>query len=110
MLFFVRADLEDQPPMPREQYLGRLASTWELIKQLEGSGKVLAGGAFVGERGGCVIADVESNEELADMLNRLPLSQYLEWEVTPMIPAERALESAKWAMQQLSQTKAARTN
>ncbi len=78
------------------------ASTWELIKQLENSGKVVAGGAFVGQRAGCVIADVESNEELADLLNRLPLVAYLEWEVVPLIPAERALESAKWALQQLA--------
>ena len=60
-----------------------------------------AGGAFVGQRAGCVIADVQSHEELSEMLNRLPLSGYLEWEVVPMIPAEHALESAKWALQEL---------
>jgi muconolactone delta-isomerase len=73
-----------------------------VIKQLENNGKVVAGGALVGQRAGVVIVDVESNEELADLLNRLPLSAYLEWEVVPMIPADRALESAKWALQQLS--------
>jgi muconolactone delta-isomerase len=79
-----------------------MASTWQVIRQLEGSGKVLAGGAFIGQRAGRVILDVESNEELADLLNRLPLSAYLDWEVVPLITAERALESAKWALQQLS--------
>ena len=79
-----------------------MASTWQVIKQLENNGKVVAGGALVGQRAGVVIVDVESNEELADLLNRLPLSAYLEWEVVPMIPADRALESAKWALQQLS--------
>ena len=88
--------------MPREQYLGMIASTWQLIKQLEEHGKVLAGGAFIGQRAGCVILDVDSNEELSDLLNRLPLSAYLEWEVVPLIPADRALESAKWALQQIS--------
>jgi len=63
---------------------------------------VVAGGAFIGQRAGCVIADVESNEELAEMLNRLPLFAHLDWEVVPMIPADRALDSAKWALQQLS--------
>ena len=38
----------------------------------------------------------------ADLLNRLPLSSHLHWDVVPLIPAERAPESAKWAMQQLS--------
>jgi muconolactone delta-isomerase len=100
MLFFVRAELQNRPDMPREQWLGRVASTWEVIKQLEANGKVITGGAFIGQRGGCVIADVESNDELAEMLNRLPLSGYLEWEVVPMIPADRALDIAKWALQQ----------
>ena len=102
MLFFVRAELSEQPPMPREQFLGMMASTWQVIKQLENNGKVLAGGALVGQRVGCVIVDVDSNEELADLLNRLPLSAYLTWEVAPMVPAGRALDSAKWALQQLS--------
>ena len=102
MLFFVKAELAEQAPMPREQFLGMMASTWQVIKQLEGSGKVVAGGAFVGQRAGCVIVDVDSNEELADLLNRLPLSAYLDWEVVPLISADRALDSAKWALQQLS--------
>jgi muconolactone delta-isomerase len=102
MLFYVKASLEEQPPMPRDQYLGMVASTWQVIKQLEGNGKVITGGAFVGQRAGCVILDVDSNEELADVLNRLPLSAYLTWDVVPLITADRALESAKWALQQLS--------
>lgn len=102
MLFFVRAELSEQPPMPREQYLGMIASTWQVIKQLEANGKVVTGGAMIGRRAGVVIVDVESNDELFDVLNRLPLSGYLEWEVIPLIPADRALESAKWALQQLN--------
>lgn len=99
MLFFIKAELRGMPPMPREQWLGMTVSTWEVIKQLENSGKVVAGGAFVGQRAGCVIADVASHEELADLLNRLPLFAYLEWEVTPMLPAQSALDGAKWALQ-----------
>lgn len=102
MLFFVKAELSEQPPLPREQYLGMIASTWQAIKQLENNGKVITGGAYIGQRAGCVIVDVESNEELSDILNRIPLSGYLDWEVVPLIPADRALESAKWALQQLS--------
>ncbi len=108
MLFFVKAELRERPPITREQWLGSTAATWEVIKQLENSGKVLAGGAFVGQRAGCVIADVESNEELAELLNRLPVFAYLEWEVLPMIPADKALEAAKWALQQAAPVAAAR--
>jgi muconolactone delta-isomerase len=49
-----------------------------------------------------VIVDVDSNEELSDLLIRLPIAGYLEWEVVPLIPADKALDSAKWALQQLS--------
>lgn len=104
MLFFIKAELQEQPPMPREKFLGMMASTWQTIKQLEENGKVITGGAFVGKRAGCVIVDVDSNEELADLLNRLPLAAYLDWDVVPLIAADRALDSAKWALQQLSLT------
>ena len=67
MLFFVKGSLNEPPPMARDQYLGMVASTWQTIKQLEGNGKVISGGAFVGQRAGCVILDVDSHEELADM-------------------------------------------
>ena len=102
MLFFVKAKLNEAPPMPREQFLGMMASTWQVIKQLENNGKVLAGGAMIGQRAGCVIVDVDSNEELFELLTRLPVAGYMDWEVVPLIPADTALESAKWALQQLS--------
>jgi muconolactone delta-isomerase len=100
VLFFVKAELDEQPPMPREQFLGMMASTWQVIKQLEGNGKVITGGAFVGQRAGCVIVDVDSNEELADLLNRLPLSAYQ----VGGGPVDHGTvpDSAKWALQQLS--------
>ena len=78
-----------------------VASTWEMIKQLESNGKVLAGGAMIGKPAGCVIVDVDSNEELSELLTRLPVAGYMDWEVVPLIPADTALESAKWALQQL---------
>ncbi len=99
MLFYVKASLPDVPPVPRELWLGMVVSTWEVIKQLENDGKVLAGGALIGQRAGLVIADVASNEELAEMLNRLPLSAYLDWDVSPLIPAQQALDAAKWTLQ-----------
>lgn len=102
MLFFIKGELREQQDLPNEKWLGMVASTWQAIKQLENNGKVLAGGAMIGQRAGCVIVDVDSNEELAELLNRLPVAGYLEWEVVPLIPADTALEGAKWALQQLS--------
>jgi muconolactone delta-isomerase len=102
MLFFVKAELEGQVQVPQEKWLGLTASTWQTIKQLEGNGKVIAGGAFVGQRAGCAIVDGDSNEEQADLPNRLPLFAYLKWDVVPLIPAGRALDAAKWALQQVN--------
>ncbi len=106
MLFYVKASLPDVPPVPREMWLGMVVSTWEVIKQLENDGKVKAGGAIIGQRAGLVIADVSSNEELSEMLNRLPLSAYLEWDVKPLVPAQQALEAAKWTLQHTAAARA----
>lgn len=102
MLFYVKGELGGQEELPSEKWLGMVASTWQAIKQLENNGKVLAGGAMIGKRAGCVIVDVDSNEELFELLTRLPVAGYMEWEVVPLIPADKALETAKWALQQLS--------
>ena len=51
---------------------------------------------------GCVIVDVASNEELFELLTRLPIAGYIDWEIVPLIKADTALETAKWALQQLS--------
>ncbi len=101
MLFFIKGELHEQPPIANEKWLGMVASTWEAIKQLENNGKVLAGGAMVGQRAGCVIVDVDSNEELSELMLRLPVAAYMEWEVVPLIPADKALDTAKWALQHL---------
>ena len=101
MLFFIKGELQEQESLPTEKWLGMVASTWEMIKQLESNGKVLAGGAMIGKPAGCVIVDVDSNEELSELLTRLPVAGYMDWEIVPLIPADTALESAKWALQQL---------
>jgi muconolactone delta-isomerase len=96
MLFYVKGELREQESLPPERWLGMVASTWQAIKQLENNGKVLAGGAMIGQRAGCVIVDVTSNEELFELLTRLPVAGYMTWEVVPLIPADTALETAKW--------------
>ncbi len=100
MLFFVKAELVRDSSYDRLRWLGLVASTWEQIKQMEADGHVVAGGAFVGQNAGCVIADVASHEELSELINRLPVSAMVTWSVTPMIPADSALQAAKWALSQ----------
>ena len=81
MLFFVKAELRRDTNYDRTRWLGLVASTWEQIKQMEADGNVVAGGAFVGQSAGCVIADVASHEELSELINRLPVSAMVTWDV-----------------------------
>jgi muconolactone delta-isomerase len=77
-----------------------IASTWESLAQLEKNGKVIAGGSLIGQAAGVVIVDVASHEELSELINRLPISAYLDWEIAPMVPTQSALDAAKWSLQQ----------
>jgi len=51
---------------------------------LEKKKKILAGGLPVGERAFVFIAEASSNEELDQMLRRLPIWGSLDWEVSAL--------------------------
>jgi len=54
---------------------------------------------FAGRKGGCVIWDVESVEELHILISQSPIFPFLETEITPLISIENALESVKSALE-----------
>ena len=56
----------------------------DALTDLESKKTILAGGLPVGERGLAFIIEAPSNEELDDMLQRIPLWGLLTWEVTPL--------------------------
>ncbi len=56
----------------------------------------MAGGVYAGERKGCVILDVASNDEVNRILLALPFWGLLRWTVIPMEGfRERAAEERK---------------
>ena len=59
----------------------------------------MAQGMFAGRKGGCVIWDVESVEELHILISQSPIFPFLETEITPLISIENALESVKSALE-----------
>ena len=61
-------------------------------------GKVVAGGALAGRKGGCGIFDVDSTEELHTLVSQLPMFPFIEWEIIPLNTVEYALELAKQAL------------
>ncbi len=97
MLYFVRAELRQLPPMPREQWMGQVVATWQVLAELERTGAAKGVGALLGKQAGVAIIDVESHEAVAQLIQRLPVSAYLEWEIAPMVSAQQALENARWS-------------
>lgn len=51
---------------------------------LEKSKKIVAGGLPVGDRAFVFIVEAKSNDELDQMLRRIPMWGSLDWEVTPL--------------------------
>ena len=58
-------------------------------------GKVVMHLGFVGRQAGIIIWDVDSNEELMQILCQLPFWPFLEWEIIPAISTETTIESLK---------------
>lgn len=84
MRFMVRMwAIQPMPLKPSE--LAKLAHRqldyWE---RLEGTGKVIFTAPYVGRRARIAIYDVDTMEELFDLINEDPLFPYLEREVVPL--------------------------
>ena len=96
MLFFVRGGpKEDVPRPPREEFLPLVVMEWETVLRQKAEGKVVGVWGFAEGRGGVVIYDVASREELDACLRELPMDPYAVWEVVPLMSAEEALEKTK---------------
>lgn len=95
MLFLVKGEMAGSVSLPAAEWLPIIVRNWEMILQPDEEGKILAGGKFAGRRGECAIFEVESPDELDDLVRHLPLFPFLEWEVIPLRSAEDALASAQ---------------
>lgn len=68
-----------------------ITPTFDALLKLEAEKKILAGGLPLGDRAFVFIADASSNEELDEVLRKLPAWGVLKWQVMPSRapPAER---------------------
>ena len=82
-------------PMPQELLEKALVSTQQMIK-LEKEGIIKFSAVFA-EGGGCMIIDVESNEEVSKLVMSLPTAPFCDVEVRALISNEAALENLKKA-------------
>lgn len=84
-------------PMPKELLEKALVSTKRMI-ELEKEGVIKFSAVFV-EGGGCMIIDVESNEEVSKFVMSLPTVPFCDVEVRALISTEAALENLKKAVE-----------
>ena len=105
MLFYVKGELKGALALPPEQSLELVVKEWETSISYRKQGKILAGGALAGRKGGCGIWNVDSAEELHTLVSQLPLFPFIEWEIIPLFPAEVALEGYKQALASMRASK-----
>jgi muconolactone D-isomerase len=101
MLFYVKGESTGAPPLPPDEVYELVVKEWETIISYQQQGKILAGGALAGRRGGCVIFDVDSIDELHTLISQMPLFAFVEWEIIPLISSEYALAGAKQTLAKL---------
>ena len=82
------------PPDVMKVALDAIPAEIEYHKALVEEGKITAKYAFVGKSEGIAIFDVESNEELNEILAKSPSSLMLSFEAIPLIDFEYAIK--KW--------------
>ncbi len=91
----------NMPPQQAAQLLDTVVvPSLEMLAKWEGEGRI-HGGSFAGRRGGCMIIDAASNEELADLLMTLPFWGLQDWKITPLSSNEAAAKRVREMSQRL---------
>jgi muconolactone delta-isomerase len=92
------------PNMPPQQVAQLLDTvvvpSLEMLAKWERGGRI-HGGSFAGRRGGSMIIDAASNEELADLLMTLPFWGLQDWKITPLSSNEGAAKRVREMSQRL---------
>jgi muconolactone D-isomerase len=81
-------DHSSGPPNISPPQIGQMIDTLvvpslEMLAKWEREGRI-HGGTFAGRRGGCMIIDAASHDEVTDLLTSLPFWGLQEWKITPL--------------------------
>jgi muconolactone delta-isomerase len=91
--------VETGPLLPPEQVIGIIRGavlpSLEALVRMESEGKILGGGAPVGERSAAFIVEADSNDELHGLLQDLPGWGIVKTKVTPLQRFENRLEHTR---------------
>lgn len=89
------------PPQQMAQMLDTVVlPSLDTLAKWEREGRI-HGGSFVGRRGGCMIIEAASNDELADLLVSLPFWGLQDWTITPLSSNEMAAKRVRDMSQRL---------
>lgn len=95
MLFYVirGPKVEGPPPAaPPKEFMELVVKEWQHVIDLMDKGKVAAAYAYIDKPGGFIVCDVESREDLDELLMTLPMHPYSNFQITPLITAPRAIQ------------------
>jgi len=93
MRFMIKHTPKDEVlATPPEEMQDLIIDHLEYLIGLEDEGKVVDSGAFAGLRGGFLVMEAESIEELDGMLSRAPGMPFLNTEVYPLVDLRTRLE------------------
>ena len=96
MLFLVKVEIKKLPDISVKDFFGFVIKEWEYFMRMKKRGKVLGGGKLAGRRGAAAVFDADSNEEMEEIVTRLPLFPFFtDIEVTPLAEVEKSLTDAK---------------
>ena len=98
MLYITNCELKGGYPLPPKEWIQLVLKGMEEVVNLKKQGKVVMHIGHAGLQAGTIIWDVDSNDELMDMLAGLSFWPFMEWEIVPGIPIEKTLESLKKAL------------
>ena len=87
MQYLVTTDHFGGPPPSPDQMgplLETVSASMEMLNQLLGDGKIVAGGVPSGQKKHVFIVEAESNDEVTDIVHKLPFWMAHRWEVTPL--------------------------
>jgi uncharacterized protein YciI len=87
MLYLVTTDHFGGPPPPPDQveHLFEMVTAHvEKLNQLLADGKIIAGGVPAGQKKHVFFVEAESNDEVTELVQSLPLWLVHKWEITPI--------------------------
>ena len=109
MQYLVTMEFVDPGPLlGAEQFVGMMRQMilpgLENLVDLKSQGKIVAGGLPVGERALAFIVEAESNKELDDLLEDVPLWGVVKTKATPLADLEDRLEHDRQFTERLEST------